>query len=134
MMEKIFGKSNIFLIMVFFVFLGCAWAQPKYQDHPLIGGPSQYKSYPGQATIISITQSNDRNQSETPQCEVKFTFAPVRNIEERFARIEGRTSDLYGKNFQSPDRQFLTKANIHVGAGLEGHPGDCVENMHADGV
>ncbi len=121
MTGKIFSKSGTFLIMVFFVFLGCAWAQPKNQARPTVGGPCQYKTYPGQATIISITQSKDHNQSETAQFEVKFSFTPGQIIEEKFARVEGKAFNLYGENFQYPDRQFLTRNSIHVGTVLEGY-------------
>lgn len=121
MTEKIFGKSGTFLIMVVFIFWGCAWAGPEDQGRPIVGGPCRYKSYPGQATIISITESKDHSQSETAKLEVKFSFTPGQKIEERFARVEGRTFNLYGKNFQYPDRQFLTKNNIHAGTILEGY-------------
>jgi hypothetical protein len=121
MTEKIFGKSGTFLILLSFVFFGCAWAQPEYQAHPTVGGPCQYQSYPGQATIISIAESKDHDQSETAKVEVKFSFTPGQKIAERFARVEGMTFNLYGKNFQYPDRQFLTRNNIHVGTVLEGY-------------
>ncbi len=119
MADKIFSKSGTFFILICFVLWSCA--ELAYQAHPTVGGPCLYKSYSGRATIISIAKSKDHNPSETEHFEVKFSFIPVQKIEEEFARVEGRSFNLYGKNFQYPDRQFLAKNNIHVGAVLEGY-------------
>jgi hypothetical protein len=103
-----------------FAFATLACAQPDKKSSPLVGGPCKYKSYPGYATILSITSSSARDQDKVGRFEVKFSFAPKNEITETFARVEGKTFHLYGNNFQYPDREFLTSNNIRVGKVLEG--------------
>jgi hypothetical protein len=118
MINRFFVKSNVLLIMVLFIFASlyaCAGAQDHKTDRRA-GGPCQYKSYPGQATILSITESADQAR----RFEVKFSFATQEKIEESYARVEGKTFHLYGNNYQYPDREFLTANNIQVGKVLDG--------------
>ena len=51
---------------------------------------------------------------------VKFSFKPEEKIEENFARVEGKSFDLYGNNWQYPDSEFLKVNNIQVGKVLNG--------------
>jgi len=123
MIKIFFGKSGPFFIMplfVFFILFACAWAQPEHEGGRLVGGPCQYKSYPGQATILSITESHTGDQSKIPRFDVKFSFTPQAKIEESFVRVEEKAFNLYGNNFQYPDQQFLTTHNIQVGNLLDG--------------
>ena len=91
------------------------------QEKKLVGGPCQYKSYPGQATIISIQRSTSGEQSKSKGFEVKFSFMPKNKIAESFAQTEGKTFILYDKNFQYPDREFLSRNNLQVGKPLDGN-------------
>lgn len=123
MIKIFFRKSGPFFIMplfVFFILFACAWAQPEHEGGRLVGGPCQYKSYPGQATILSITKSQAGDQTKIPRFDVKFSFTPQTKIEEKFVRMEGKTFNLYGNNFQYPDQQFLTTHKIHVGKVMNG--------------
>jgi len=119
MIKRFFGKSGVLLIMVLLVF-ACSLAQPERQDRRLVGGPCQYKSYPGRATILSITESKAAESDTIKRFDVKFSFAPQGQIEESFARTEGKTFSLYGNNFQYPDQKFITSRNIHIGSILDG--------------
>jgi hypothetical protein len=123
MIKRFFGKSGVFLIISLFIFFSlfaCAWAQPDHQGGRLVGGPCQYKCYPGQATILSITSSPAGDPDLAKRFDVKFSFTPQEKIEESFARVEGKTFNLYGNNFQYPDREFLMSHNIQVGRVLDG--------------
>ena len=111
----------IIILSIIFIVGACAWAQPDKKDSPLVGGPCKYKSYPGQATILSITRSSSGEQDKIKRYEVKFTFAPKNKIAETFAQVEGKTFNLYGNNFQYPDREFLISNNIQAGLVLEGN-------------
>lgn len=123
MIKNFLRKLCPFLIISLFVTLivgACAWAQPDKKDSRLIGGPCKYKSYPGQATIVSVILIPGGKSNKTERYEVKFSFAPENSIAEPFARVEGKTFHLYGNNFQYPDREFLISNNIQVGRVLEG--------------
>jgi len=119
MIKRFFGKSGALFIMVLFAFTS-ACAQPERQESRLIGGPCQYKSYPGQATILSLTESQTVDPDKIKRFDVKFSFAPQGKIEESFAGVQGKTFSLYGNNFKYPDREFLSNHNIHVGRILDG--------------
>ena len=111
------GKTTAFFIMPLFVlFILFACARPEH----LVGGPCQYKSYPGRATILSIKESPIGNADHVKRFDVKFSFVPREKIAESLARTEGKTFNLYGNNWQYPDREFLTTRDIHVGMVLDG--------------
>jgi hypothetical protein len=117
MIKRFFGKTGAFFILLLLVFFSCTWAQP---DHQGIRGPCQYKSYPGQATILSITVSQTGDFDKVKRFDVKFSFISQEKIEQSFARVEGKTFHLYGNNWQYPDQEFLTAHQIHVGKVLDG--------------
>lgn len=120
MIKRFFEKTGTFLLIFPFMILACAWAQPNHQSGHPVGGPCRYKSYPGQATILSITENQTGNPDEIRRFNVKFSFTPQGKIEESFARVEGKTFHLYGSNFQYPDQPFLNTRNIQVGKVLDG--------------
>jgi hypothetical protein len=110
----------VVILSVVFIINPWAWAESNKKAGQLVGGPCQYKSYPGQATILSITSSSGSRQDTTKRFEVKFSFTPQNKISEAFAQVEGKTFHLYGNNFQYPDREFLISNNIQVGLVLDG--------------
>ncbi|MEE9913831.1 MAG: hypothetical protein K4571_19145 [Deltaproteobacteria bacterium] len=122
MIHKIFRKSGAFFILLPFAFwmFACAWTQPEQQGDRLIGGPCRYKSYPGRATILSITESRNADQAEIIRFNVKFSFTPQQPVQEKYVHAEGWAFDLYGHDFQYPDREFLKKHNIHAGKVIDG--------------
>jgi hypothetical protein len=122
MLKNFLRQSCPLLIMTLSVtfFAGaCAWAQPDNNGR-LVGGPCQYKSYPGQATIVSIVPYQEGKTDNIERYEVRFSFTPRQKIEDGFARVEGKTFHLYGDYFQYPDKNFLIRNNIQVGKVLEG--------------
>lgn len=121
MSRRYVGQSRVLLFLfLFFILSACAVAQTDHQKGRLVGGPCKYKSYPGQATIISITDGQTGGADDVKRFEVKFTFAPQDKIEESYARVEGGTFHLYGNNWRYPDQDFLKHHNIHVGKVLDG--------------
>lgn len=123
MMKRCYGRPGILLIMIPFIFLILsvfACARPDHPGGPLVGGPCKYKSYPGQATILSIAHSQTSLQTAIELLDVQFIFKPIDRIEESFVQGANRTFNLYGKNFQYPDREFLRRHNLRVGSVLNG--------------
>jgi hypothetical protein len=117
-----FAKSCPFLIItlaVTFIFAASVWAQPDKKSG-LVGGPCKYRSYPGYATILSITGNSADDKDKVGRFEVKFSFSPKDKITETFAQVEGKTFNLYGNNFQYPDEEFLVTNNIRTGKVMEG--------------
>lgn len=121
MIRRLFCNTLIVIIVSLFVSSACAGAQTDHQKNRLVGGPCKYKSYPGQATIISITDGQTGDADVVKRFEVKFTFTPKDKIKESYARVEGRTFHLYGNNWQNPDQDYLKRHNIHVGKVLDGN-------------
>lgn len=123
--EKLFMRKLypylIIILLISFVFIPVALAQQDKKSTQLVGGACKYKSYPGQATILSIARSSAGDQSKSKRFEIKFSFLPKSNISESFAQVEGKTFVLYDNNFQYPDKDFLSKNNLQVGKTLDGN-------------
>lgn len=123
MIRNYFYKAvfcTVIVLLTFIIFIAPNYAKTDKKNSQMVGGPCQYKSYPGQATIISIA----RSQTADPQqrrFEVKFSFVPKNKIAEGFAQLEGKTFNLYDNNFQNPDRDFITSKQILVGKVLDGN-------------
>lgn len=114
------ASCTIIVVLACIVFTASSFAQSDKKSSQLVGGSCQYKSYPGQATIVSIA----RSQTADPQqrrFEVKFTFVPKNKVAEGFAQVEGKTFNLYDNNFQNPDRDFIASKQISVGKVLDGN-------------
>ena len=121
--ETCLGKARPLMLIILvgsFLCAALAWAQPDEKARPLVGGPCRYKSYPGYATILSITGIDAADRDKVRRFEVKFSFSPQSKITEPFAQVEGKTFHLHGNNFQYPDREFLAANDIQVGRVLEG--------------
>lgn len=122
MIKRFFFQPGVALIILSAVCLflpACAGAEPDHQGRR-VGGPCQYKSYPGRATILSMTSRPADDSDRVRRFDVKFSFTPAEKIEESFAGVEGRSFLLYGNNFSYPDEEFLTRHNIHAGRVLDG--------------
>jgi hypothetical protein len=117
-------KSASFLIITFFItflFIAGACAQPDKKSRTLIGGPCKYKSYAGQATILSLAENQTGERDKAGRFEVKFSFTTPKKIEEEFAQVEGKIFYLYGNNFQYPDKDFISSNQLQVGKALDGN-------------
>lgn len=86
-----------------------------------VGGSCRYKTYNGQATILSISKTVPDNAEGYTRFEVKFNFNPGTIIEENFAQVKGKTFYLYDDNLRNPNQTYLDKHNIKIGQVLDGH-------------
>jgi len=118
-MSKRFFFQSAIAVLLFTCFAGACTASNQHDQRA--GGPCRYKSYPGQATILSIAGIPERKSGQVNRFEVKFSFIPQETIPESFARVDGMIFNLYGNNFQSPDSDFLAANGLHAGRVLEGN-------------
>ncbi|HOD35179.1 MAG TPA: hypothetical protein PLR20_06820 [Syntrophales bacterium] len=111
-------KSKILSILYSVIpglLLGCTLAESGTGKTPLVGGPCQYRSYPGQAEIISVSKSESVPVSAVERYDVKFRFIPDGPIEEPFARVEERSFSLLPDRVNPPGRAFIEKFDIRPG-------------------
>ena len=89
----------------------------------VLGGPCDYKTYKGHATITHIAKKEIHRVSEPPyqSYEVKFIFSPDEGIDEPHGRIEGREYILMLTNSRYPGPKFLEKYGIEAGKSFECH-------------
>lgn len=111
--------SSILYIVIPGLLLGCAAAESGTGKTPLVGGPCEYRSYPGQAEIVSVSKSEATPVSAGERYDVKFRFTPAGPIEERFARVEERSFSLLPDRVNPPDRAFIEKFDIRPGKRYE---------------
>jgi hypothetical protein len=84
----------------------------------IVGGPCQYKSYPGRAEIVSVRKVEaGQVQGALPYepFEVKFSFRADGKVEEPHARVESKEHLLTLINSFYPGPKFLQKYGIKVG-------------------
>ena len=111
--------SSILYIVILGVLLGCAIPEPGVGKTTVVGGPCQYRSYPGQAEIVSVSKSEEAPLSAGERYDVKFRFIPDGPIEESFARVEERSFSLLPDRVNPPDRAFIEKFGIRPGKRYE---------------
>ena len=88
----------------------------------MVGGPCQYREYPGRAVILSVQKQEGRTQAGAPAAdayEVKFSFTPDKKIEEGWVQIEGKEHLLLLTNSSLPGPGFLKKYGIERGKGFD---------------
>ena len=88
----------------------------------IVGGPCEYRAYPGQAKIVSINKvqlKEDANDSSKGQYEVKFSFHPDLEIEEAYGQVEGKNYSLLLNNSSYPNPRFLRKYGIELGKSFD---------------
>jgi hypothetical protein len=117
-----FSDRSFFVlpVTVLALFLSLTAAPFLCADGAWVGGPCRYKSYSGRATILSVTAVENNAADQTKRFDVLFTFQAQDEIEESFARTEGKTFSLYGKYFSTPDRNFITVHRLAAGRILDG--------------
>ena len=88
----------------------------------VVGGPCEYKTYQGKATIVSIFKKEPpfgyRGRMDDSY-EVKFCFHTEEKIREAFAQVEGREFILELTDFRYPGTRFLEKYGIKKGRRFE---------------
>lgn len=104
---KKIGIFTIFLIVAVLPGIGCSMTNLETARGPLVGGPCEYRSYPGQAEIVSVAQAADG------KFDVKFRFIPDGNVEEPLGKsVLERTFSLLPDREMPPDRAFIEKFDI----------------------
>jgi len=111
--------SSILYVVIPGLLLGCAIAESGTGKTPMVGGPCQYRSYPGQAEIISVSKSEAAPVSAGERYDVIFRFIPDGPIEELFARADDRSFSLLPDRVNPPDRAFVEKFDIRPGKRYE---------------
>ncbi|MBW2543982.1 MAG: hypothetical protein JRD43_00640 [Deltaproteobacteria bacterium] len=89
----------------------------------VVGGPCEYKSYRGIATITSVRETEENQESRGgPSCQdyvVRFSFSSDEKIEESYGNVEGKEYALKLTNSWNPGAKFLKKYGIKSGRNFE---------------
>lgn len=94
----------------------------KPAERRVVGGPCEYKAYPGRATIVSVQKKERPAKAGAPLSavyEVKFSFTPHGEIKEGYGRVEGKEYLLLLANSSYPGPGFLKKYGIKPGKFFE---------------
>jgi hypothetical protein len=95
--------------------IGCSMTGSETTRGPMVGGPCEYRSYPGQAEIVSVAPAlvaGDR-------FDVKFRFIPDGPVEESLGKAAlERTFSFLPDREMPPDRAFMEKFDIRPGKRL----------------
>ena len=128
------GKSNhfeSFLLLALAVLLtqGCTDVVSgtdrgeEMRTQRVVGGLCEYKSYRGIATITSVRETKENQESRGgPSCqghEVRFSFSSDEKIEESYGNVEGKEYTLKLENSWNPGAKFLKKYGIESGRNFE---------------
>jgi hypothetical protein len=93
--------------------IGCSMTGSETTKGPLVGGPCEYRSYPGQAEIVSVAPAADG------RFDVKFRFIPDGTVEEPLGKSAlGRTFSLLPDREIPPDRVLIERFDIRPGKRL----------------
>jgi len=82
---------------------------------PTVGGHCEYKTYRGEAEIVSVKHTKDSGKN----FEVRFVFQTDETIKEKHGYVEGKENVLLMSNSSYPGRQFLRKYGIDKGKRFE---------------
>ena len=113
-----FLKKIVFLTILFIVAalpgIGCSMTSSETNRGPMVGGPCEYRSYPGSAEILSVVPAAADGGVE--RFDVRFRFAPDGPVEESLGRAAlERTHPLLPDRQQPPDRFYVEKHDIRPG-------------------
>lgn len=82
---------------------------------PLVGGPCEYRSYPGQAEILSVVPST----AAGGRFDVKFRFFPDGAVEEPLGKAAlERAFVLLPDRETPPDRAYIEQFDVRPGRRL----------------
>lgn len=103
------GFLTIFFIVAVLPGIGCSMTGSETAQGPLVGGPCEYRSYPGEAEIISVAPSTTAGG----RFDVKFRFIPDGTVEEPLGRAAlERTFSLLPDREMPPDGAFIEQFDI----------------------
>jgi len=95
--------------------IGCSMTGSETTRGPMVGGPCEYRSYPGQAEIVSVAPASVAGD----RFDVKFRFIPDGPVEEPLGKAAlERTFPFLPDREMSPDRAFMEKFDIRPGKRL----------------
>ena len=113
------GFLTIFFIVAGLPGIGCSMTNSETARGPLVGGPCEYKSYPGQAEIVSVAPWAPPAAAAGERFDVKFRFIPEGPVEEPLGKAAlQRTFSLLPYREMPPDRAFIEKFDIRPGKQL----------------
>ena len=99
--------------------IGCSMTGSETTRGPLVGGACEYKSYPGQAEIVSVAPMQASTAAAGERYDVKFRFIPEGPVEEPLGKAAlQRTFSLLPDREMPPDRAFIEKFDIRPGKRL----------------
>lgn len=105
------GLAALGMALIFIVPLSSCSETVASSQPPRVGGPCAYKTYKGEARILSIKPM----QSESGAYDIQFSFHPESPIREDFARTESRQWSLTRKDFSHPTNDFISQHDIKTG-------------------
>jgi len=110
------GFLTIFLIVAGLPGIGCSMTGSETTRGPLVGGPCEYRSYPGQAEIVSVAPWAPPAAEAGGRFDVKFRFIPDGPVEGPLGKAAlQRTFSLLPDREMPPDRAFIEKFDIRPG-------------------
>jgi hypothetical protein len=113
------GIFTIILIGAVLPGIGCSMTGSETARGPLVGGPCEYRSYPGQAEIVSMAPWAAPSPAAGERIDVKFRFIPDGPVEEPLGKAAlQRTFSLLPDREMPPDRAFTEKFDIRPGKRL----------------
>lgn len=113
-----FRKKDFFIIVLFMIMIaGC----PDFvlaKENPMsgksvLGGPCEYKLYPGVARVVSIEEIRPSSNAMVKKYEIRFSFQPNQPVAESFATTEGKEFSLLDDN-SVPDQTFVDRHDISM--------------------
>ncbi|NPV05478.1 MAG: hypothetical protein HPY67_12185 [Syntrophaceae bacterium] len=85
---------------------------PEIAKEPMVGGPCEYSSYPGQAEIVSV----DPSAAAGGRFDVRFRFIPDGDVKEPLGKAAlERTFSLLPEREMPPDGAFVETFDIRPG-------------------
>ena len=99
--------------------IGCSMTGSETTRGPLVGGPCEYRSYPGQAEIVSVAPWAAPTPTGVGRFDVKFRFIPDGPVEEPLGKAAlQRTFSLFPDREMPPDKAFIERFDIRPGKRL----------------
>ena len=109
------GVFTIILIVAMLPGIGCSMTGSEIARGPLVGGPCEYRSYPGQAEILSVEAST----AAEGRFDVKFRFIPDGAVEEPLGKAAlERTFSLLPEREMPPDGAYIEQFDVKPGRRL----------------
>lgn len=116
---KKMGFWSMILIGALLPGSGCSMTDSETKREPLVGGPCEYRSYPGQAEIVSVVPMGTPSR-DGERFDVKFRFLPDRPVEEPHGRAALERTFTLRDREMSPDRAFIEQFDIRPGKRFNG--------------